>query len=291
MPPFVLPTSPFPKDPGTNAPYIAVPDNSGYYALPAANYVKNEAGTLWVPVTSANPMYVKAEAIETLLGALNATASTDPTAAASQNAFLKGLIKILADVWDDAGNGLRFLSNFEASPGFNPTKYVQIGGQGGIRPQGLKADGIDPDVLDVAALGYRFNGATWDKERGNIEGVLLSVAARTATATSPVQVNQNNKVIIVSLKVNSVSGTGGLQPRIIARVDAAGTYGEKFINTPIPTITEIGAYYYAFALGLEDIPGDMTDAFNFPLPRSWYMDVVHLDGSSYTYGAAYTSIV
>jgi len=37
---FDLPPLPFPKEPGTNTPYIATPDEGGGYTVPSGHYFK-----------------------------------------------------------------------------------------------------------------------------------------------------------------------------------------------------------------------------------------------------------
>ena len=69
---FELPPLPFPKEPGTNNPYIATPDEGGGYTVPSGHYFKKKVGDLhlWVPVSESDPLPTKSANADVALSAL-----------------------------------------------------------------------------------------------------------------------------------------------------------------------------------------------------------------------------
>jgi hypothetical protein len=69
---FELPPLPFPKEPGTNNPYIATPDEGGGYTVPSGHYFKKKVGDLhlWVPVSESDPLPTKSTNADAALSAL-----------------------------------------------------------------------------------------------------------------------------------------------------------------------------------------------------------------------------
>jgi len=69
---FDLPPLPFPKEPGTNTPYIATPDEGGGYTVPSGHYFKKKVGDLylWVPVSESDPLPTDNANIDVALSAL-----------------------------------------------------------------------------------------------------------------------------------------------------------------------------------------------------------------------------
>ncbi len=69
---FDLPPLPFPKEPGTNNPYIATPDEAGGYVVPHGNYFKKKVGdiNLWIPVSAEDPLPTENANIDVTLSAL-----------------------------------------------------------------------------------------------------------------------------------------------------------------------------------------------------------------------------
>ncbi len=48
------------------------------------------------------------------------------------------------------------------------------------------ADGTtNPTILQTGGYGHRFNGTTWDRDRGNINATLMASAARSLGLNSP----------------------------------------------------------------------------------------------------------
>lgn len=139
--------------------------------------------------------------------------------------------------------------------------------------------------------GYRFNETTWDRERNNTEGTLLASAARTATATSATLTNHNARGGVLVLNVTAASGTGGLQVRVLGTVMGLNYYANA---API-AITATGVYAYEVYPGASSAGvasgAHVQQRTAGVLPRSWIGQVLHGDGSSYTYTLAYALLV
>lgn len=119
---FELPPLPFPKEPGTNNPYIATPDEGGGYTVPSGHYFKKKVGDLhlWIPVSESDPLPTDNANIDVALSALrdallgtgNKTLSDlatalEPLATSEKQAELVSALGVIADaaVSDPAASG------------------------------------------------------------------------------------------------------------------------------------------------------------------------------------------
>jgi len=170
--------------------------------------------------------------------------------------------------------------------------YDSAGGQ--LFPaKAAAADGLaNPSVTEIGTLPSSFNGTTWDRLRGNVEGTLLASAARTSTTTFANQVNYNHRFLVVVLNVTAASGTGGLTLQIwgIDPVTGATTYTIAVGNTYVTT----GIRAFIIGPGVSNAGGFAGSAFDSYvgaiLPRNWAGRVFHTDGTSYTYTVGYSLI-
>lgn len=149
--------------------------------------------------------------------------------------------------------------------------------------------GATGPVLNSRGNNYRYNGATWDRQRGNTEGTLLASAARTATTVSPIQTNHNARGVIVWLNVTLASGTGGLQVRVQGQCPVSAAVAG--MNAAPTAIIATGLVGYAFYPGSVATGAGIVQVSSVPLPRTWQVSVTHADGSSYTYSLGYSLIV
>lgn len=134
------------------------------------------------------------------------------------------------------------------------------------------------------AQNLLYNGATWDRLRGNVEGTLLASAARTANALSPTQTNHNARGVVLFLNVTAASGTGGLTLRLW-EYDPASAAPVITYQASSPIITT-GLKRYAVYPGISG-----TDLGDNALARTWAVFVVAGDASSYTYSVGFCTIV
>ncbi|MBI3948031.1 MAG: hypothetical protein HY321_19095 [Armatimonadetes bacterium] len=157
----------------------------------------------------------------------------------------------------------------------------------------IQAKTSDADALVVAGnqilaagLGHAYNGTTWDRWRGNTDLTLLASAARTATSLAPNQLNYNGRGLYVVLNVTATSGTGGLTLRVWGMDPVTGFVIAMLSATAAVTAT--GRYIYlvypgAISPGAGGGSPGVTQLSAIPLPRRWFVEVTHVDGSSYTY--------
>jgi hypothetical protein len=151
------------------------------------------------------------------------------------------------------------------------------------RAAGTVGDGATTFV-SPHAVPYLYNGATYDRQRGNTEGTLLASAARTATTFSASQVNYNARGVILTLDVTS-AGTGNLQIFLYS-VDPISAITPTLANGTVVT-TDAVLMAYPGVLDA-DCPGD---ARSVVLPRVWTVSVNKSDASSWTYSLSYSLIV
>jgi len=146
-------------------------------------------------------------------------------------------------------------------------------------------------LLTIVTDSYLSNGVTWDRQRGNTDGILLASAARTATAASPNQINYNARGVMVTLRVTAVSGTGLIQLKIwgINPVTGSATAGVFGATASITTTGDYTLEVYPGASGGSTASG--ITFTNAALPRSWKVEIYHSDTSSYTYSVGYSLII
>jgi hypothetical protein len=137
-----------------------------------------------------------------------------------------------------------------------------------------------------------WNGGTFDRERGNIEGTLLASAART-TSTSAGQTNYNARGVTVFLNITAASGTGGLKVRVLSVDPVSSAIVLHFEATT--GITATGIYGYEMYPGATTAgtagPSLINQRTSGVLPRIWLASVNVSDASSYTYSLGYSLIL
>lgn len=150
-------------------------------------------------------------------------------------------------------------------------------------------------VIPVASYLHVFNGATWDRVRGNqISITLYSSIARLATpAASATQNNYASGGTVLFLNVTAAPvspGSGGLQVFFEAQDTLTGVWSR--LNAIPVLVTTAGSYLYVIGAGAvapqwPQSGNRVVQAAGLPLPRTWRAQVVHLDGQSYTYSASH----
>lgn len=155
-------------------------------------------------------------------------------------------------------------------------------------------DGYSAGIRGIVVLGFnhQFNGTTWDRIYSNIEGTLLASAARTATTSSAAQTNRNAHGVMIFLNITIASGLGGIKIRLLGRDPVSGA--DVFLNADPTPITATGLYAYELypAAGTAGVAGagNVQQRTQAVLPRTWLVQVTHMDASSYTYSVGYAQI-
>lgn len=153
------------------------------------------------------------------------------------------------------------------------------------------ADGAaNPTAPLNGAANQVYNGATWDRQRGNTEGTLLASAARTATTVSAVQTNHNARGVFVGVDVTAV-GTGTLTLQLRAIDIVSGLNYNVASMTSLTTSGRYGLLVYP-GVAVAALGGTTSvQAISAAIPRTWVVVVTHSDGSSWTYSLSYSLIV
>lgn len=156
----------------------------------------------------------------------------------------------------------------------------------------LPGDGDSASLqsLMAAARNQTYNGSTWDRQRGNVEGTLLASAARTATTTSPTQTNYNARGVLVGISV-TVVGTGNLTPSIRATDPVSADAYVLLSGGPITTTGRWGFLVYPGAPTVAFGASGTVQSVGLALPRTWYVQVTHSDGSGWTYSLSFAYVV
>jgi hypothetical protein len=123
--------------------------------------------------------------------------------------------------------------------------------------------------------------------------ILLSSAARTATATSALIHSREHRYVRVYLDVSGASGTGGLTLVLrgyswdgvtLTHGDATGNPA-VLLTAPV-AITATGVYVYELTQYPQDARGDVKLSIADTLPVYWDVQVQEGDSSSYTYAVS-----
>jgi hypothetical protein len=127
----------------------------------------------------------------------------------------------------------------------------------------------------------------------NARRILLSSAARTATATCPQIRNASHQYARFYLDVSGASGTGGLVLvlRGFSWNGVTNTNGEAMGNPAVlmtapVAVTGSGVYVYEITQYPQTARGDVKLSVADTLPMFWDVQVQHQDGSTYTYSVS-----
>jgi hypothetical protein len=275
----------------------------------ATNGVKNVDGSGTELFTAANPANVT-------LQASAASGAAVPSKIVQVGGVNSG--NLYALTLDSANRLIATFPTVEGTAGqAAPTKFLMLGATDGTNAQALKVDaqknllvgvrnsGGGEMVANATGNGHNgsaalrvasslYNGTSFDFQHANTEGTLLASAARTATTSSANQTNYNARGVIVTLRISAASGTGGLSWKLYGVDPVSGATYQITPNIAAP-ITAAGTYAF------EVYPGSTTTGSTNPswmyqrtsaaLPRTWQLQVVHADGSSYTYSVGYQYVV
>jgi len=139
------------------------------------------------------------------------------------------------------------------------------------------ADGAsNPGAPMIAADAMTFNGATWDRHRGNVDATILASAARTTTQTGSDITNYNARGIKVVLDT-TVASTGSVTLKIQGKDSVSGAYYDILTGA---AVTNVSTNVYTIYPGATAV-GNTT--VNDSLPRVWRVVVTANNSNSQTY--------
>ena len=125
-----------------------------------------------------------------------------------------------------------------------------------------------------------FNGTTWDRQRGNVDGSLGDTQTiSTATTTNGAkQTNYNAKGAIITVICGTVTGTlPTLQLQLQYSYDGGTTYitlGGLTTTFALATGNSICLLVYPIASLSTTTGATQTNDFAFPMPRTWRIQYV-----------------
>lgn len=157
---------------------------------------------------------------------------------------------------------------------------------------------IDPmrsiqDVLDgaqryyTATGGLGFNGATWDRWRNNTEGTALASAARTATTLSALLTNHNARGVLLHFEISAVPGGDTVTLVVKSRDPVTGGIRTHATDAAVSAVSSRQILVYPGASGATDI----ETIRGVPIPRTWYVEIIHSGVGSFTYSVGYSLIL
>ena len=147
----------------------------------------------------------------------------------------------------------------------------------------------------VTVGNFLYNPATgWDRERGNTEGTLLAIAARTASALTANQTNHNGRGVVLNLKVTAKAAATTLTINLFAIDPVTGTPNQQ-IASSAAFAAGVGAEYL-FVVYPGVVAADTPAAANVTpkslvVPRTWAIQVIPSDANSVTYSVGYAYVI
>lgn len=151
---------------------------------------------------------------------------------------------------------------------------------GGTDAEGVRLFRDEGDNGRVAAAAnYLFNGSTFDRERSNTGGTVLSSAARTASVNSADQTNHNARGLVLVIDVTAIAATPSVVFTIKGQDPVSGKYWTILTSA---AITGAGTTVLRVYPGLTAVPNLVA---NDVIPRLWRLEAVHADADSITYSA------
>jgi hypothetical protein len=166
---------------------------------------------------------------------------------------------------------------------------LMLAGAGGVMNRGRDMSAVFGDAAYSTGVGLPiatpllYNGATFDRQRGNTEGTLLASAARTAYTAAAAQTNYNARGVILHLNVTA-AGAGTLTVQLIG-TDALGISYEIATTAAVTATSTLIAYP-----GVLDAD-TATYGRSVTLPRTWTAAVAPSGGTSWTYSLTASVIV
>lgn len=149
---------------------------------------------------------------------------------------------------------------------------------------GTGTDGNTNSLNMYANVGYAytFNGATWDRARGNVDtAALINAAAATTTQTGADLINQNARGVKVVLNMATI-GTGSVTLTIQGKDAASGQYYTLLAGVAV-VVNSVNVYEV-----YPGIPAVANVAASAALPRTWRVLVTanNANATTYTVGAS-----
>ena len=156
---------------------------------------------------------------------------------------------------------------------------------GDTSPAGQLIDTESGTDFFLANAPFTFNELSWDRQRGNTNRGILGSAARTVNTLSSLFTNHNAVGAIFFINVTAITLTPSITIHIACSDGVSFTRYASFTTA----ITAIGIYAYTLYPGA--VGGVAGSFIGLPLPRSFRVEIDHLDADSITYSVTALLIV
>lgn len=124
-------------------------------------------------------------------------------------------------------------------------------------------------------------------QKVSVPGTALASAARTVSTISSDIDSAGARGLIVYLNVTAASGTGGLTPRLVAKDPVSGVTSVSAAVSSAATATGLRVYHFAPGVGTLAGMGIGWGAASVQISKTFQLQVLHGDASSYTYSLSY----
>lgn len=145
----------------------------------------------------------------------------------------------------------------------------------------------------VGSFGHSWSGNDWERDRGNLEGGLLSSASRVGQIVTATQTNPSNHRLLLALHCSTWSGTTSFNLQLIWPMPGSGQSVFYTASGPMSPGGSGGVIVLVVALGAvsaDHTPAGVVSgvvAKSAMVPRSWSVAVTPTDAASNTYSLAY----
>jgi hypothetical protein len=148
------------------------------------------------------------------------------------------------------------------------------------------ADGAaNPTTPTVGAAALEWNGATFDRKRGNVNATVLASAARTATNNSADLTNYDGRGLHLVIDVTAASATPSVTFTIQGKDELSGKYYTLLVSAAITGVgTTVLKVYPGLTAAANLVASDI-------LPRTWRVLATHADADSITYSVGASVIL
>ena len=201
--------------------------------------------------------------------------------------FLRAAVALYA--WD----GALYSRLLTESAAFLNLRTAQFDGTNGpVSVRDGSSDGRPSTLLAlfILAQDHDWNGASWDRHRGNLEATVLASAARTGDTNSADQTNYNAKGVMLHLNVSAVGAPAGSISAINvqAKDPVSGAYLTILAFSAL-AIATTGYRVFLIYPGAASAGAFTAAPLQSVLPRTWRINVDHANETdSITYSIAVT---
>mgnify|MGYP001600632907 CR=1 FL=1 len=146
---------------------------------------------------------------------------------------------------------------------------------------------LDPagNVRPLTTAKVQYNGAGFDRERGNIDATILASAARTATTVSADQTNYSGRGLHLVFDITAVPGADTVTLTIQGKDALSGKYYTILAGAAqVATGTIVMRVYPGLVAAANLVANDV-------LPRTWRASIAHSAASSFTYSGGASVIL